>query len=33
MNSLPLTREEFGEIENNVAPYLRNWFSAAEPQR
>ena len=24
-HSLALTREEFGEIENNVAPYLRDW--------
>jgi hypothetical protein len=22
---------EFGEIENNVVPYLRNWLSAATP--
>jgi predicted TIM-barrel fold metal-dependent hydrolase len=32
-HSLPLTLEEFEEIENNLAPYLRNWLSAAEPQR
>jgi predicted TIM-barrel fold metal-dependent hydrolase len=32
-HSLPLTQQEFGEIENNAAPYLRNWLSAAEPQR
>ena len=27
-HSIPLTREEFREIDNNVAPYLRNWLSA-----
>ena len=32
-HSLPLTTEEFGEIENNVAPYVRNWLLAEEPQR
>jgi predicted TIM-barrel fold metal-dependent hydrolase len=32
-HGLPLTPEEFGEIENNVAPYLRNGLSAAGPQR
>ena len=32
-HSLPLTREEFREIDNNVLPYLRNWVSAAESQR
>jgi predicted TIM-barrel fold metal-dependent hydrolase len=31
--SLPLTQEEFGEIENNVAPYLPNRISAAQRQR
>jgi predicted TIM-barrel fold metal-dependent hydrolase len=32
-HSLPLTQSEFREIENNVAPYVRNWLSAAESQR
>jgi predicted TIM-barrel fold metal-dependent hydrolase len=32
-HSLPLTQEEFRDIDNNVAPYLRNWVSAAESQR
>jgi predicted TIM-barrel fold metal-dependent hydrolase len=30
---LPLTQEEFREIDNNVAPYLRNWLSTAESRR
>lgn len=30
---VPLTQKEFGEIDNNVAPYLRNWLSAGESQR
>jgi len=29
-HSVPLTQEEFRDIDNNVAPYLRNWLSAAE---
>jgi len=29
-HSLPLTQEEFRDIDNNVEPYLRNWLSAAE---
>jgi predicted TIM-barrel fold metal-dependent hydrolase len=32
-HSLPLTQEEFREIDNNIAPYLRNWLPAAESQR
>jgi len=28
-----LTQEEFREIENNVAPYLRNWLAAGESRR
>jgi uncharacterized protein len=32
-HSLPLTQEEFRLIDNNVAPYLRDWVSAAESQR
>jgi hypothetical protein len=32
-HSLPLTQEEFREIDNNVARYLRNWLSAAESRR
>jgi predicted TIM-barrel fold metal-dependent hydrolase len=27
-HSLPLTQEEFRVIDNNVAPYLRNWVSS-----
>jgi predicted TIM-barrel fold metal-dependent hydrolase len=30
---LPLTPEEFRNIENNVAPYLRNWLSAKQAPR
>ena len=32
-HSLPLTQEEFRAIDNNVAPYVRNWVSAGESQR
>jgi predicted TIM-barrel fold metal-dependent hydrolase len=32
-HSLPLTQEEFIEIDNNVAPQLRNWVSTTESQR
>jgi len=32
-HSLPLTQEEFRDIDNNVAPYLRSWLSTAELQR
>jgi predicted TIM-barrel fold metal-dependent hydrolase len=32
-HSLPLTQEEFRNIDNNVAPYLRNWVSAAMSSR
>jgi predicted TIM-barrel fold metal-dependent hydrolase len=32
-HSVPLTQEEFREIDNNIAPYLRNWLSAAESRR
>ena len=28
-HSLPLTQEEFRAIDSNVAPYIRNWVSAA----
>ena len=30
---LPLTREEFDRIENNLTPYFRAWLSAAKSQR
>ena len=26
-HSVPLNQEEFRDIDNNVAPYLRNWLS------
>jgi predicted TIM-barrel fold metal-dependent hydrolase len=32
-HSVPLTQEEFRDIDNNVAPYLRNWLSAGESHR
>jgi len=32
-HSVPLTQEEFREIDNNVEPYLRDWLSGAESQR
>jgi predicted TIM-barrel fold metal-dependent hydrolase len=32
-HSLPLTQEEFRDIDNNVAPYLRNRVSVVESQR
>jgi uncharacterized protein len=32
-HSVPLTQEEFRDIDNNVAPFLRNWLSAGESQR
>jgi len=32
-HSLPLTQEEFRDIDNKVAPYLRSWLSTAELQR
>lgn len=32
-HSVPLTQDEFRDIDNNVAPYLRHWLSAAEPHR
>jgi len=32
-HSLPLTQEEFGAIDSNVAPYVRNWVSTRESQR
>ena len=32
-HNLRLTQEEFREIENNVAAYLRNWLLAAESRR
>jgi predicted TIM-barrel fold metal-dependent hydrolase len=32
-HSLPLTQEEFRRIDNNVAPYLHDWVSAAESHR
>jgi len=32
-HSVPLTQEEFRDIDNNVAPYLRNWLSTEEPER
>jgi predicted TIM-barrel fold metal-dependent hydrolase len=31
-HSLPLTQDEFTKIDNNVAPYLRRWMSAANSQ-
>lgn len=31
-HSLPLTQDEFRKIDNNVAPYLREWMSTAESQ-
>jgi predicted TIM-barrel fold metal-dependent hydrolase len=31
-HSVPLNHEEFRDIDNNIAPYLRNWLSAAESQ-
>jgi predicted TIM-barrel fold metal-dependent hydrolase len=31
-HNLPLTHEEFIEIDNNVAPYLRNWVSRTVSQ-
>jgi predicted TIM-barrel fold metal-dependent hydrolase len=27
---LPLTQEEFRQIDNNIAPYIRNWVSAPD---
>ena len=32
-HSVPLTQQEFRDIDSNVAPYVRDWLSAAEPQR
>jgi predicted TIM-barrel fold metal-dependent hydrolase len=32
-HSLPLSQEEFKEIDNNVAPYIRSWVSATGSQR
>ena len=32
-HSLPLNQNEFRAIDNNVAPYVRNWVSAGESQR
>jgi predicted TIM-barrel fold metal-dependent hydrolase len=32
-HGVPLTPEEFREIDKNVAPYVRNWLSGAESQR
>ena len=32
-HSLPLTQKEFRAIDNNVAPYVRNWVLAGESQR
>jgi predicted TIM-barrel fold metal-dependent hydrolase len=32
-HSLPLTQEEFREIDNNIAPYLRNWLASVDSQR
>ncbi len=29
-HSLPLTQQEFRAIDNNIAPYVRNWVSAGE---
>jgi predicted TIM-barrel fold metal-dependent hydrolase len=31
-HSLPLSQEEFEKIDNNVAPYIRNWVSATRSQ-
>jgi len=32
-HSLPLSQEEFKEIDNNVAPYIRSWVSPVASQR
>jgi predicted TIM-barrel fold metal-dependent hydrolase len=31
-HSLPLSPREFNEIDNNIAPYLRNWLSTGTGQ-
>jgi predicted TIM-barrel fold metal-dependent hydrolase len=32
-HSLPLTQDEFRAIDNNVAPYVRNWINGSTRQR